>query len=155
MLQTTLAFTMGKGSEGYNVLPQEAYVTGNMRFIPHQPTDESIELIKTIAKKYDIDTEIIIAEHPCPAVSYESPQFALIEEVLHEIYPGAAVSPYIMTGGTDARYYSEVCDNCLRFAPLYINKQQFEGIHGLNENISTRVLPLAVDFFKALIKKAR
>ena len=155
MLQTTLAFTMGKGSDGYNVLPQEAYVTGNMRFIPHQPTDESIELIKRIAKKYDIETEIIIAEHPCPAVSYECPQFALLEETLHEVYPGVAVTPYIMTGGTDARYYSEVCDNCLRFAPLYINKQQFEGIHGLNENISTRVLPLGVDFFKTLIKKAR
>lgn len=45
MLHTTIAFTMAKGADGLNVLPQEAYVTGNLRFIPHQPTDESIELI--------------------------------------------------------------------------------------------------------------
>ena len=36
MLQTTIAFTMAAGSGGLNVLPQEAYVTGNLRFIPHQ-----------------------------------------------------------------------------------------------------------------------
>lgn len=153
MLQTTLAFTMGKGSDGYNVLPQEAYVTGNMRFIPHQPTDESISIITTLAKKYDIGTEIIVAENPCPVVSFESRQFALLEETVREHFPGAAVSPYVMTGGTDAKFYNDVCDNCLRFSPLYINKQQFESVHGLNENISAGVLPLGVDFFKTLIKK--
>jgi len=153
MLQTTLAFTMGKGSEGYNVLPQEAFVTGNMRFIPHQPTDESISLITSIAKKFGVDTEVIVADKPCPAVSFESPQFALLEETVREVYPGAAVSPYVMTGCTDSRFYMDVCDNCLRFSPLYINKQQHESIHGLNENISIGVLPLGVDFFKKLIKK--
>lgn len=153
MLQTTLAFTMGKGSEGYNVLPQEAYVTGNMRFIPHQSTDESISLITSIAKKYGIDTEVIFASKPSPEVSFKSRQFALIEEILKEIYPGTAVIPYVMTGGTDARFYSDVCDNCLRFSPLYINKQQHESIHGLNENINAGVLPPGVDFFKSLIKK--
>jgi len=36
MLQTSCAFTTQNGSVGLNVLPQEAYVTANMRFIPHQ-----------------------------------------------------------------------------------------------------------------------
>lgn len=84
MLQTTLAFTMGKGSDGYNVLPQEAYVTGNMRFIPHQPTDESISLITSIAKKYDIDTQIIIADHPSPVVSPDS--FLYLHKLSAEYY---------------------------------------------------------------------
>ncbi len=34
MIKTTIAFTTAKGSDGLNVLPQEAYVTGNLRFIP-------------------------------------------------------------------------------------------------------------------------
>ncbi|MEG2769760.1 MAG: M20/M25/M40 family metallo-hydrolase, partial [Oscillospiraceae bacterium] len=41
MLRTTIAFTMQSGSAGYNVLPQEAYVTANLRYIPHQATDEA------------------------------------------------------------------------------------------------------------------
>ena len=151
MLQTTLAFTMGKGSDGYNVIPQEAYVTGNMRFIPHQGTEESIKVISELAKKYDIETQVITADHPCPVVSYTSPQYRMIEEVVKEVYPGVGVSPYIMTGGTDAKYYKDICDNCLRFAPLHISKQQYGSIHGLNENISINVLPLGVDIYTKVI----
>ena len=153
MLQTTLAFTMGKGSDGYNVIPQTAYVTGNMRFIPHQPMEESIEIVRKLAVKYDIETEVITASSHCEPVSYESPQYRLVEEVVKSVYPGVGVSPYTMTGGTDSKFYSEVCDNCLRFAPLHINKQQYGSIHGLNENISANVLPLGVDFYKQIIMK--
>ena len=154
MLATTIAFTMGKGSDGLNVLPLEAYVTGNLRFIPHQGTDESIALITKIAKKYDIETEVIYKDYPCPVVDYTGRQFALVEETIHEIYPGIGVVPYAMTGGTDAKYYSDICKNCIRFAPLAINNQQFSSIHGVNENISLNSLPGGVDFYKRIIRQS-
>lgn len=154
MLHTTLAFTMAKGAEGLNVLPQEAYVTGNMRFIPHQPNEESIALISALAKKYEIETEVIYQDQPCPEVDYKGGAFHLVEEVMAEVYPGVGVCPYVMTGGTDAKYYKEVSDNCLRFAPLYINAQQYASIHGLNENIFQGALPMGVDFYKKIIRKS-
>ncbi|MBQ2986065.1 MAG: M20/M25/M40 family metallo-hydrolase [Tyzzerella sp.] len=152
MLHTTLAFTMAKGSDGLNVLPQEAYVTGNMRFIPHQDTDESVELISKIAKKYDIETEVIYKDYACPVVDYENTPFHLVEKVASEVYPGIGICPYVMTGGTDAKFYRELSENCLRFAPLYINDQQYASIHGLNENIYQGALPLGVDFYKKMIE---
>ncbi len=155
MLHTTLAFTMAKGADGLNVLPQEAYVTGNLRFIPHQSNDESIALIREMAKKYDIETEVIYQDYPCPVVDYKSAPFKMVEEIVQEIYPGVCVSPYVMTGGTDAKYYSEVCENCLRFAPLYIDSQQYESIHGLNENIYAGTLPMGVDFYKKAVKSVK
>jgi len=155
MIRTTIAFTTAKGSEGLNVLPQEAYVTGNMRFIQHQPTEESIAIISKIAKKYDIETEVIYSDNPCPVVDFKGKAFKLIEEVAEEIYPGLGISPYCMTGGTDAKYYCEICDNCIRFAPLFINTQQYGSIHGLNENINQGVLPKAVDFYKLIIEKSK
>ncbi len=154
MLQTTIAFTTGKGSEGLNVLPQEAYVTANLRFIPHQPTDESIALISEKAKAYNLETSVIYKDYPCPVVNYKGEQFAKVEQTIHELFPGIGVSPYIMTGGTDAKYYKDICADCIRFAPLSITKQQYESIHGLNENISMSVLPKGVDFYKAIIRKS-
>lgn len=154
MLHTTLAFTMAKGSDGLNVLPQEAYVTGNMRFIHHQPNKESIEAVSAIAKKYDIETEIIYQDEPCPIVDFKGDAFKLVEETIHEVYPGIGVCPYIMTGGTDAKYYKEVSKNCVRFAPLYIDGQQYGSIHGLNENIYQGALPMGVDFYKTVIRKS-
>ena len=155
MIRTTIGFTMAKGAEGLNVLPQEAYVTGNMRFIQHQPTDECVEIITNIAKKYDIDTEVIYADNPCPVVDFKTDAFRLIEEVASVVYPGIGISPYCMTGGTDAKYYTKICDNCIRFAPIYINKQQHQSIHGLNENINQGTLPMGVDFYKEVIKRSK
>ena len=155
MIRTTIGFTMAKGAEGLNVLPQEAYVTGNMRFIQHQPTDECVEIITNIAKKYDIETEVIYADKPCPVVDFKTDAFRLIEEVASVVYPGIGISPYCMTGGTDAKYYTKICDNCIRFAPIYINKQQHQSIHGLNENINQGTLPMGVDFYKEVIKRSK
>lgn len=152
MLKTTLAFTMGKGSEGYNVLPQQAYVTGNMRFIQHQGTEESLALIAGIARKYGVETEVIVKEQPCKPVPYDGPAFALIERAMAAVYPGVGVSPYVMTGGTDAKDYGAVCDNALRFAPLYITGQQYDSIHAIDENISCAALPPGVDFYRYVIQ---
>ncbi len=153
MTRTTLAFTTAKGSDGLNVLPQEAYVTGNMRFIHHQPTKESIALVGEIAKKYQIETEALYCDEPCPVVAYDSAEFRLIEEISAEIYPGVGICPYTMTGGTDSKFYKEICENAIRFAPIYIDSQQYSSIHGLNENIYQGALPKAVDFYKLVIKK--
>jgi carboxypeptidase PM20D1 len=152
MLQTTLAFTTAKGSEGLNVLPQEAYVTGNLRFIHHQENKESLKLLKEIAKKYDIEVEVIYQDFPCPIVDYRGDAFRLIEQVAAEVYPGVGISPYVMTGGTDAKYYKDICDNCIRFAPLYINTQQYNSIHSANENIYQGALPKGVDFYKRIVE---
>ena len=47
-----------------------------------------------------------------------------------------------------------VSKNSIRFAPLYIDDQQYASIHGLNENIYQGALPGGVDFYKAVIKKS-
>lgn len=154
MLRTTLAFTMAKGADGANVLPQEASIVGNMRFMPHQPNKESLECISKVAEKYDIETEVIYQDYPCPIVDFKGEQFKLIEAVAADVYPGIGICPYVMTGGTDAKFYSDVCKNAIRFAPLYIDEQQYESIHGLNENIYQGVLPMGVDFYKEVMKRS-
>ena len=153
MTRTTIAFTTAKGADGLNVLPQEAYVTANMRFIHHQPNKDSIALIGEIAKKYQIETEALYNDEPCPIVDYKSDAFHLIEDIAAEIYPGVGICPYTMTGGTDAKFYKDICKNAMRFAPIYIDSQQYSSIHGINENIYQGALTKAVDFYKLVIKK--
>lgn len=153
MMQTTCAFTTAKGSDGLNVLPSEAYVTANMRFIHHQPNQKSIALLTERAKKYGLETEVIYQDYPCKPVDYQSAPFKLLEKVAGEIYPGYGVAPYVMTGGTDAKYYGDVTDYALRFAPIEIDAQQYGSIHGVNENMYAAALPPAVDFYKSVLKQ--
>jgi len=154
MLKTTLAFTTAKGSEGLNVLPQEAYVTGNMRFSHHQGGEASIAAVSKIAKKYNIEVEVIDPGFESPISSFESDAFKLVEKAVNDVFPGVYPAPYVMTGASDSRYMARVCDNCIRFAPFSVSDEQLKGIHGLNENVDLDCLPKAVDFYTYIIKNA-
>ena len=125
-----------------------------MRFIHHQANEESVELIAKLAERYGIETEVIYQDDPCPVVDFRGEAFRLVEEVAGEIYPDVGICPYVMTGGTDAKYYAELSDNCIRFAPLYIDQQQYASIHGLDENIFRGALTKGVDFYKRIIEKS-
>ena len=152
MLQTTIAFTMQQGSQGYNVLPQEASVCANLRFIPHQSTDESIEVISALAKEYGLETEVIYKGYPSNSLDLNGKAFQITLDTLGKIFPGVCPMPYVVTGGTDARFYGEVCDACVRFSPVNYGPEQMSGMHGLNENIECDCLPPAVDYYKAIIE---
>jgi len=152
MLQTTIAFTMQSGSAGYNVLPQEASVCANMRYIPHQGTDESIEVITEMAKKYGLETEVIYRGYPSKSLDLDGEAFAITQDTIKTCFPGIGILPYVVTGGTDARFYDDVADSCIRFSPVNYGPEQMAGMHGLNENIETGCLPGAVDYYKEIIK---
>ena len=152
LLRTTIAFTMQSGSNGANVLPQEAKLNLNLRYIPHQGLKESNQIMKDLASKYNLSVEESSCHDACPPVSIHSEAYHLVEEVIHEVFPELPVCPYVMTGGTDARFYQEICDACIRFSPVVYGKEQMKGMHGLNECLDTFSLPGAVDFYKAVIK---
>lgn len=152
MLQTTIAFTMQSGSDAYNVIPQEATLGANMRFIPHQGEKESLEIIQKLASKYGLETEIVHSNDYTKPVDIHGEGYHLVEQVIAQTFPGLPSSPYVMTGATDAQFYSPVCDNCIRFAPVVYGPEQMKGMHGLNENIEYNCLPGAVQFYKNLIR---
>lgn len=151
MLKTTVAFTTMSGSDAYNVIPQEASVGANMRFIPHQGEKESLEIIKGLAKKYGLETEVIHSNDYTPPVDINGDAFRLVEDTVAKTFPGLASSPYVMTGATDAQFYQPICKSCIRFAPVIFGPEQMKGMHGLNENIEYSCLPGAVRFYKNLI----
>lgn len=153
MLKTTCAFTMQKGSDGYNVIPQEAWVVANLRYIPHQSMDESNEIMRKLAAKYDLEMEVVNANPPSKELDLKGEAYALAKETISDIFPGVGIMPYVVTGGTDARFYGDVCDSAIRFSPINFGPEQMAGMHGLNENVEQATLPGGVDFYKALIKK--
>ncbi len=154
MLRTTIAFTMASGSDAFNVMPQEASVGANLRFIPHQGMDESLAILRKKAEKYGLDMEVRHASDYTPATDIQSEAFRTVERTVAEVFPGCPSSPYVMTGATDARFYQEICDHVVRFAPVVYGPEQMKGMHGLNENIEYACLPGAVAFYTRLIDNA-
>ena len=155
MLRTTLAFTMAHGSDGCNVLPEEAYVIGNMRYSHHQGGKASIEAISGLAAKFDIETEVIHGGFDSPLSSHESPAFKLVRRAVDATFEGVRTAPYVMNAASDSRYMSRVCDNCLRFAPFAISSTQLASVHGIDENVDVDTLAPAVDFYRYIISEAQ
>jgi carboxypeptidase PM20D1 len=151
MIRTTIAFTMMSGSDACNVMPQEASVSANMRFIPHQGMEESLDIIRKLAEKHGLKTEVLSANDYTEPVDIRGEAFQTVQRVIAETFPGCAGSPYVMTGATDSRFYQRICDNVVRFAPVIYGPEQMKGMHGLNENIEISCLPGAVDYYKNLI----
>lgn len=154
MLKTTIAFTMCHGSEGSNVLPQEAYVIGNMRYSHHQGRKSSIYAIWKLAKKYDIEMEILNAGFESSITDYHGEPFRLIERAVETTFPGVKTVPYLMTAASDSRFFGRVSDHCIRFAPFLITQKQLDSIHGIDENVDIETLAGAVDFYKYIIREA-
>ena len=154
MVKTTLAFTMASGSVGTNVLPQEAWVIGNMRFSHHQGGEGSIEAVRKLAKKYNIETVVLNPGFSSPISDHRSDAFRLVEQAVSLIFPDVITTPYLMTGASDSRFLSQVCDNCIRFAPFRISHEQMDSVHGLNENLDLSTLAPAVDFYKYILTEA-
>lgn len=152
MIQTTMAFTMLKGSDAYNVMPQEASLGVNMRFIPHQGMRESLDIVRRLAEKHQLEMQVYHASDVSAATDIHGAPFQLVQRVIAETFPGCAGSPYVMTGATDARNYERICDSVVRFAPVIYGPEQMKGMHGLNENIEINCLPGAVDFYQNLIR---
>lgn len=153
MLKTTLAFTMCQGSDGRNVLPQEAWVIGNMRYSHHQGKKASFYAVKKLAAKYQIEMKVLDPGFESPITDWKGKPFKLIEQAVSTVYPGVVSVPYVLTGASDSRFFGRVCDHCIRFAPFLIDEEQLDSIHGVDENVHIASLGPAVDFFKYIIKE--
>ncbi len=152
MLRTTIAFTMQTGSDACNVLPQEATVSANMRFIPHQGMEESLAIMKRLAHKHGLEMEVLHGNDYTESVDIHGEAYKRVERVVEQTFPGLAYSPYVVTGATDSHFLQEICENCIRFAPVVYGPEQMKGMHGTNENMEINCLPGAVDFYKNLIQ---
>ena len=151
LVQSTIAFTMAEGSNGRNVIPTQASVIGNMRVSHHQSFESSLNAVKKIADKYDIETHILEPAIESPLADYRSKAFKLMEKAVSHAFENVVSVPYIMTGCSDARFMAKLTDSCFHFVPFLIDKQQLESIHAIDECVDVSTLEPAVEFYKFLM----
>jgi len=152
LLSTTIAFTMSKGSDAENVIPSEAYIIANLRTHPIQDINSSFKVLEAIAKKYDVEAKILGGREASPISSTTNDAYKYLVKTIRMNYPDVLVSPYIMLGGTDCRFFSEITESAFRFSPVRMNNEELKKIHGKNESIRKSSLVEAVRFYKSLIK---
>lgn len=151
LLSTTIAFTMMKGSDAENVIPSEAYVLANLRTHPIQGIEDSVRVLSKIAMKYQVECEIVEGREATPIVNTKGDSYRFLEQQIRKNFPDVLVSPYVILGGTDARFYTRVSDSALRFSPIRVTNDDLKKMHGIDESLKLDALWEAVRFYRSLI----
>jgi carboxypeptidase PM20D1 len=156
MLHTTIAPTMLSAGVKDNVLPPEATAIVNFRIAP----GETVETVIAHVKRAIADTAISVAPNdsafanPSQVSDPKSPAFALIASTVRGMFPGEAlpVIPYLVPGGTDAKFWGPHSDRVFRFLAIPLRNGDTERVHGVNERVSVSGYGSAIQFFSRLLR---
>lgn len=156
LTRTTIAPTMLDAGVKDNVLPPEASAVVNFRIRPGE-TKESV-----IARVRDViaDSLITVVERdsanvgPSPVSDIASPAFQLIARTVRGMAPGEQlpVLPYLVMGGTDAKFWAPHSDRVFRFLAIPLGDGDVARVHGVNERLAVRDYRTAVNFFAQLLR---
>lgn len=154
MLSTGLTFTTLKA--GNELDPQmrakTAETTLFLRCVREEDLYEGLKTIRKIGGKYGVELEELERDY-CKPTDFRGEAFRQVEALLHKNFPDVAVAPFLLTAGTDARRFTDIADNILRFAPIDLNKAQFATIHNANEHIGIENIGQCVLFYKDFIRE--
>lgn len=153
MLTTTFAYTVLEGSKAHNVLPSTAKANLNIRIANNHNIDMVLAHLKKVINDDRVKIQPMVAYNPSPIASVDGFAYKTVESVLNDVYPEVVVSPYIMLAASDSRFYGEISDGTLKFAPFRLSKEQRASVHGDNENIEIASILKGIEFYTRLIER--
>lgn len=154
LVRTTTAVTMAKGSDQANIMPERAWIVANNRLLPGETLDDLWAHYREILPE-DIDIRLVKGSNPPPVQSTESEAYKLITSIINEKYPGMTVIPSMLYGGTDSRYYCDLCPtmSVYRFTGLVHDPRWDNVAHKVNERIPCDILADNVEFYYKLFRR--
>ncbi|MFN8581659.1 MAG: M20 family peptidase [Gemmatimonadaceae bacterium] len=157
LLHTTTAPTMLSAGIKDNVLAPEASAIVNFRIAPGETVNSVIERVhRVIADSLITVSKIDSAGvDPSPVSDAKGPEFGALASTIQSMDPGATVPviPYLVFGGTDAKYWGAHSAHVYRFLPIPLGDGDRDRVHGLNERVKASDYGTAVGFIERLIER--
>jgi carboxypeptidase PM20D1 len=157
MLRTTTAVTILEGGVKENVLPKRARAVVNFRIHQRDSIDAVVRHVRRTIEDENVRLHVDVRtppRNPSGASPVDSEAFVGLARTIREVFPGVAVVPYLVVGGTDARHYQALSGNVYRFGPYVFGSDALWLAHGTDERITAENLVGAVRFYVQLIRNA-
>jgi len=152
-LQNTANPSMLDAGYKVNVIPGHAEARIDGRFLPGQRDELLATIDQLIGPNIEriTDTSDIAVE-----TGFDGPMVDLMASVLREVDPGARTIPYMLSGGTDAKSFSQLGIRCFGFVPLRLPPTlDFAALfHGIDERVPISSLEFGVDVLDRLLRRA-
>jgi acetylornithine deacetylase/succinyl-diaminopimelate desuccinylase-like protein len=157
-IRMTITPTIIHGGVKENVIPSECEAVFDCRILPGQTSTQALSLIKDLLKDVGMEKlafETMQANEPSESPT-ETPLYDVITSVLKEFEPNCGVTPILMTGGTDSRFFRKMGSVCYGFHPMRPEAPYDKIIrreHGIDERISIENLVFGTSVLYEVVKK--
>ncbi|WP_174537394.1 M20/M25/M40 family metallo-hydrolase [Micromonospora chalcea] len=117
-----------------NVIPGRATATIDCRSLPGQSEELERQLRELVGPDIAIE---YVQRQPALETTFDGDLVAGMSAALRAEDPGAHPVPYMLSGGTDAKKFSQLGIRCFGFAPLRLPADlNFSGLfHGIDERV--------------------
>lgn len=153
-VRTTTAVTMVRSGTEDTMLARSAEAVVNFRMIQGDSKADVIRRVQQVVADPRVTVEEygdVFAEPSVPS-SIQAPAFYALQRAFRQTYKQAITSPFLLSGISDGRFFTDVADNVYRATPLHMNAEDMRRIHGANERVRLADLPLAADFYMRLVR---
>ena len=149
LIHTTLVPTIIHSGIKDNVVPSIAKATFNSRILPGETSEDVVNFIRKAVndERVQIRKQTVSLMEPSAATSTELPQFKKIESVIYMTVPDVIVTPYLVVGATDSRYFRGFSDAVFNFTAI----KNAKGFHGIDERVGVSDLKRMIFFYRLLI----
>lgn len=141
MLRNTLAPTVARGGDKVNVIPSSCELSVDCRLLPGYGEEWVRSYVSSVLRGLDYELEFIHRDQATES-PFNTPLYAAIERAVSAEVPGALVSPYMSTGGTDSRFFRAAFGSAAYgFVPIRADipvRELLKMVHGVDERVSLK-----------------
>ncbi len=145
MTHDTAAITVLKAGEKVNVVPTEAKARVDCRLVPGTSPEAFLDELRRIVDLPNVNIQATFTGVDNPPSSHDSPLFHAIERAVEQHDPGCVVTPHLVPGATDSRYFRAAGIDCYDFIPFRMTMEEHMLIHGIDERISIENMKFGVE----------
>lgn len=153
-IRTTTAATMASGSPKSNILPTRATAVVNFRILPGETVESVRQRVVEIIDDERVEVGAEYGIDPSPVSSTDSRGYEIVTRTIRAMAPDALVAPYMVRGGTDARYFHALSPNVYRFLPVRVDADSIKYAHGIDEHVPAEDYLQAIRYYYHVIRQA-
>lgn len=157
LVRLSIAPTMIQAGTKENIIPESCEAVIDCRLLPGQTAED---LRRTLAEALGglEEVEIVPIQADEGTISpMNTDLYEIISQTMQELDPGCRCIPYMVSGGTDSRFFRQKGISAYGFFPVSSPdiplSEMLSMAHGRNERISQNNLLLATKFYYRLVKR--
>lgn len=153
LIRDSISVTKLEAGNGLLVTPDKASACLDCRLLPGRKTEEFIDDLKQLIGDDSVNIEILAGSDEFENLdsSVKTPLFDVICSVINNNLPDFIITPVLIPGTTDSRFFRSKGITSYGFQPFKISAEDMRGYHSDNERISIQNIHLGVKMMTEVI----